>query len=473
MGLLPIGCPVDTTCWPDGLPHTSPSLCPFLGGVRRHTLITSESETFDLGGLSAATISTNVTQAFRDPLPVEDMVRITFVTGAGKLGRQKYDEGAAKAVTSALRDLGFNDDRGASCVKECAGSFKLQHDTGKNLKTVVVFPFIQDPAATGGGDGGGGRTSHNSQSAGPSPLLAPGSPEETIAASPVNIFENLVKSRCPSWSQKKGCSAAIGRIKTLISEMEQRLLEGTVLADAEQALYDSVSIDGLDKKHGLVKDMMHHQVEAGNVTEREKKQLLAQVADRLLAVEKDVEAAKTEQKPKKAEKLEQVKLNLEERKAKLSQITPQQPAPLKHQSQILVLRKELVPLISLEDGAKGRLLSVKETQTLARKDDILDEIAKLETGSRGWFEDDDSFQERVERCRAVGNMQSKNKKAAGAKSTNVRAPPKSSNPWMSSSTAKPRTGSSKVTASASTTKSKPGGAGGVFAAMMLDDSDED
>jgi hypothetical protein len=108
-----------------------------------------------LAGQNVSTITTNVTNAFSDPLPLDDMIRITFVTGAGKLGRQKYDDNAAKALTSALRNLGFEEDRGASCVKECAGSFKLQHDTGKNLKTVVVFPKIVASLSASGGAGGG------------------------------------------------------------------------------------------------------------------------------------------------------------------------------------------------------------------------------------------------------------------------------------------------------------------------------
>ena len=70
--------------------------------------ILTESETFDLAGQNVTTIITNTIQsAFRDPLPTTEMVRITFVTGAGKLGRQKYDDGAAKAVTLTLRELGF------------------------------------------------------------------------------------------------------------------------------------------------------------------------------------------------------------------------------------------------------------------------------------------------------------------------------------------------------------------------------
>ena len=83
-----------------------------------------ESETFDLAGQNVTTITNTIRSAFSEPMPLTEMIRITFVTGAGKLGRQKYDEGAAKAVTSTLRELGYEEDRGASAVLECAGSFK-------------------------------------------------------------------------------------------------------------------------------------------------------------------------------------------------------------------------------------------------------------------------------------------------------------------------------------------------------------
>merc|ERR1719491_781060 len=83
------------------------------------------------------------------------MIRITFITGAGKLGRSRYDENCHKTVTSALRDQGYEEDRAASCVNECAGSFKSQHDTGKNLKTIVVFPKILALGDLDLEDGGG------------------------------------------------------------------------------------------------------------------------------------------------------------------------------------------------------------------------------------------------------------------------------------------------------------------------------
>ena len=74
-----------------------------------------ESETFDLGGQTAATIERTISDAFGNgnsgayefpQIARGSMIRLTFVTGAGKLGRAKYDDGAAKAVTSTLRSLG-------------------------------------------------------------------------------------------------------------------------------------------------------------------------------------------------------------------------------------------------------------------------------------------------------------------------------------------------------------------------------
>jgi len=218
--------------------------------------------------------------------------------------------------------------------------------------------------------------------------------------------------------------------------------------------------------------MMHQQVESGNITEQEKKQLLSQVSEKLETLDKELAIATD--KPKKAEKLNQQKNKLEDRKKMLTNITPTAPPPLKHQGEILQLRKELVPLINLEESTKGRLLSVKETQSLARKDEILEEISQLERDSRGWFEDDDLFALRVERCRAVANSQSKSKKGSSAgKSTGGGAKTAApSNPWISASSAKPRTTKSAAKAP-SANKKKQSGVGGVFAQMMLDDSDDE
>ena len=110
-----------------------------------------ENEVFDLGGHSAATITTVLQAAFAEPFHDlgNSMIRLTFITGAGKQARQKYDANAHHAVVQALNDAGYAEDRTASAVVECAGLYKLQHDTAKNLKTIVVYPRI---VVNGAGD---------------------------------------------------------------------------------------------------------------------------------------------------------------------------------------------------------------------------------------------------------------------------------------------------------------------------------
>eukprot|EP00549_Striatella_unipunctata_P008117 CAMPEP_0118721382 /NCGR_PEP_ID=MMETSP0800-20121206/30688_1 /TAXON_ID=210618 ORGANISM="Striatella unipunctata, Strain CCMP2910" /NCGR_SAMPLE_ID=MMETSP0800 /ASSEMBLY_ACC=CAM_ASM_000638 /LENGTH=450 /DNA_ID=CAMNT_0006629233 /DNA_START=1 /DNA_END=1354 /DNA_ORIENTATION=- len=443
------------------------------GSIRAAT----ESETFDLAGQTPATISTTVQNAFGKPLDHLDpgqMIRITFVTGAGKLGRQKYDEGAAKAVTASLRGLGFEEDRAASCVVECGGTFKMQHDTGKNLKTVVVFPMVVDKSSSTE------ETSNASTSAEkPQSLLKKGSPQHMIATGSNAVFERMLASKCSSWSQKKGCLAALESLKTLLDSLDKKLLTGTPLTDAEQDLYDTVSVNNITEKEAIVKREMQQQVEeTGNLTKREKETLLKQVTDRMDNATKELKEAKG---PKKKEKLETMLGKMKERKSKLEKIDPKPPQKLKNEAAITKLRVEIRPLLKMEDSAKGRLLSIKETQTLARKDEILEEIEQLEVRDRrlttvrnklvschaalesGMFEEDEAFEARLDVSRNAARAKERQRAAAAKKGPTYKATTVSN--WVTPAAVR------KPPASRNKKKASNGG-GGVFAAMMMD-SDSD
>jgi len=414
------------------------------------------------------------------------MIRVTLVTGAGKLERQKYDENAAKAVTSTLRALGFTEDRGASAIPECAGSFKLQHDTGKNLKTVVVFPRIEAPNLS---DAMGGL---NVQEAGA--FLPEKSPESKIAHSSMNVFERMIGSTCPSWSQKKMCLQVIEDIRKQVQGLEEKLMQGTPLTDPEQSFYDSVSSTALEEKSSKVKELMQKQVDEGHITAPERSQLLSQVKERIQNLSKDISLAQEGNKAKRVENLTVAKAKAQERLQKLESTTPSPPHALKNEAEISKLRKELEPLLDLEEGAKGRLLTLKESQAIARKDDILSEIADLEvcivdivflsdvrfellinftfwrlsfqTSSRGWFETDEAFEARVKASESAWNARRKQAKKKTSKPSTGAAParqPSAANKWVTPSAAKP-----KVAPKAA----KPSRGGGVFAAMMMD-SDSD
>jgi len=334
----------------------------------------TENEQFDLGGNAVSTIQNTIKSAFATPLDLTEMIRITFVTGAGKLGRQKYDDDAAKTVTSTLRDLGYTEDRGASCVVECAGSFKSQHDTGKNLKTIVVFPLIQSLA-----DGMDGL---DLKDKGPA-VLDEG--KQLIAMASKSTFERMMQSKCVSWSQKKECLLVIGDIKAALEDLDAKLMSGTPLTDSEQEFYDTCELSSLENKEAYLKSEMQKEVEEGKITSNEKKKLLNQVMEKMHVLEEEIADATKNKKPKKLEKLTMQKQKLNEREKTLERISPCAPHPLKHQPDIEKLRKEMQPLLKLEKETKGRLLSLKETTTLARKDEIDEEILYLEVSERNEY----------------------------------------------------------------------------------------
>ena len=426
-----------------------------------------------LAGHSVDNITQTMKDAFAEPLPLSEMIRLTFITGAGKLGRQRYDEGAPKAVTSTLRELGYEEDRGASCVVECGGSFKSQHDTGKNLKTIVVFPKISgaDGGLTGGmaGLSVGDAAQDESQS-----LLPSGTPEHMVAASSMGVFERNWKPKCAAWSQKRGCLRALESVREMLDELDQKLLQGTPLSDPEQDLYDAVSADDLQKKEAIVKKEMAAQVEAGHLTKEEKAMLLSQVADKIETLKGEVDEAVREGKSKKTAKLVTMRDKALARQEMLEKITPVPPHKLKHEPEIQKLRAEMRPLQKIEASAKGRLLSVKETTALGRKDEILAEIEELEEDSRGWFEDDDAFKTRVEYWRSVAKGREAKKVGSGKKAASGGGGGAGAGGFKTAGKTKFVVPGQKKAdwAKPAAAKKKPAG-GSVFSAMMMDDSDSD
>ena len=430
-------------------------------GLATSVQSTTESTTYDLAGLSKDGITTALSAALSNPLVLppggDGMIRLTFVVGAGKNTRQRYDADAHKAVAQALDKLGYSEDRGASCVAECGGSYKLQHDTGKNLKTVVVFPFIE--AASGGA--GSDRNGADDGAAAAGCLIPENSPGYKIAACSLPTFRALLTNQCATWSENRGCLESLTALLQLVQECDAKLMNGQMLDEEEQNFYDIV-VD-LGEKEAHAKEEATAMVEAGKLTAHERDMLLEHNAERIAALQKEGKKV-----PDKILK----------RKALLEGISSPTPAPrLRHESKIAKLYKELGPLLRMEDAARGRLLSVKETQTLARKDEILEEIEYLEQSSQGWFEDDDLFHQRVESCRQKHAKAGGGKKAAAGGGKRVTATSASLNKIRAPVTNKwvtPGAGGGWNSKTGTKDKKRKGKGGAVFTAMMMDsDSDEE
>jgi hypothetical protein len=436
----------------------------------------TESETFDLGGLPPGTIEQVIQDAFGSPpwpaLPGVDMVRITLVVGAGKQSRQKYHESTPKVVTNTLNSssCGYVEDRGASNVADCAGTYKVQHDTGKNLKTVVVFPKFVNPK---------GELSSSTV-----PLLPIDSMEYKVAACSMTVFNNMIQHKVPSWFQKRNLMQLLeDKIQSPVQELEQLLLQGQILSPAQQELYDACV--EIDAKYTAIKQAMHSQVDHGQLTVMEKDFLLEQVQSRIDEAKQSSNGGGS------------VVVKAQERKAKLVAIQPIALPPLKHAVALGKLWKQAAPLLYLQ--SKSGQLTLQETKKLGQLDDLLAEIDQLEQDSRGWLEDDEIFSARIQAYRR--DLQHKYKTSSMGNSTTPAAKGKapaggaarsgggggtkksSTNAWSSSTIA----GNTKVQLPTATTwmsaKDKKTQAlqskkakmkkGDVFGAMMMDSDSSD
>jgi hypothetical protein len=359
----------------------------------------TESETFDLGGV--ANIEAVVEQAFGGAAfvlpPPEQMIRITLVVGAGKQARQKYDPQATRRVTSTLKQaLGFAEDRGASCVPECAGMYKLQHDTGKNLKTVVVFPRVE--VGGGGGSGNGNGTDEydddrdsSGLSNSSSSFFPPKSLEYKVAVCSMSVFETMVLSKFTSWLEKRALQQMIEEtIAAEIQTCDDMLVRGTQLSAAQQEFYNACA--EISSKQAHLKQAMHQMVDQSELTRHELEVLIEQVQQRIADLN-------GQSKP--------VPKQLLERRQKLQSMTTtttdnndddDNTPKLKHHAALGKLWKQIQPVWHLQESG-GALLSVHDAMLLGQKNDLLLEIERLEGASQGWLEDDELFRKRVDVCR--------------------------------------------------------------------------
>lgn len=416
----------------------------------------TESATFDLAGHDAASIRAITKDAFSQPLTIADMIRITFVVGGGKLSRSKYDDKAMQALTSTLKQLDYVEDRGASCILECAGCFKTQHDTGKNVFTVVVFPNV-----VGDNEGGGNQADEEDEE----PLIPTNSPGYKMAVCTQHTFKNLLSTYCVTYTEKKTCLRTLEGLLQVEQAMESKMMNGNPLESVEKSFYDDSS--ELKEKYAHAQKEATKHIEEGKITKDEKMLLVEMNENRIETLMNEKSSATTAEKLKKA-------LARKKQLSSLKEDLLSDPPPLRYESQINALRKKLLPLRTLEDSARGRLLTLAETRSLGQKEEMEDEISRLEDASCGWFEEEDVFEARLDKSRERFESKfAKSKRTGGGKiSMGSAGKGGGSNPvakWILPG-AKPE--KSAWGAGAGKKKFK-GKAGAVFTAMMLDSSSEE
>lgn len=359
-----------------------------LAGEIRRSL---DSEQYDLANYTEQRVKDLMVAAFSAPLTgPKEMIRCTFIAGGGKLVRQKYNDDLPKWILSALRDIGFTEDRSAAETFDSQGTFKQQHDTGQNLKYVIVYPRVAAAAAAAAlaaGAGGGGGKAGVSPSAG---LPDTKTPEYMAASAGLETFKQMVASKCESWRQRKRLAKVLQEASDVFQAIEQKLCSGAALDPREQALYESNSGQDAEKiawLQGEIKSMS----EGGRLSAAEKEELLASMQANLAAVEAERAKATEEGKVKVVEKLAEKAAAIVQRKGKIAEAPPHQ-ARLRHGDEVQKLRMRLLVLTALEERPKSQgALTIADLQTLSEKPEIEAAVTELEKASRGWFEADDDF----------------------------------------------------------------------------------
>lgn len=285
---------------------------------------------------------------------------------------------------AALREIGFSEDRSAAETFDSQGTYKQQHDTGQNLKYLIVYPHVICASSLKAGG-----TSEGAQV-----IVDTQSPQYIVNACELVTFKEIVNSKTQAWRQRKRLLKSVQDSSENFKSIEAKLITGAPLSAQEQAAYDTNS-GADDDKIAWVQMVIKEMVDGGFLTASEKDELLTSLASNIAQIQSEITEAREESKPKKVEKLEEKKKGVAERKSKVEAIAPIHHR-LKHSEDILRLRLRLLPLIALEDKGRSMSLTMADLKNLEQKGEIEEAIFQLETASRCWFEDEQEFQERCE-----------------------------------------------------------------------------
>jgi len=398
-----------------------------------------DSEQVDLAGVSAAQATQLVADAFATPrTDLPSMIRVSLVVGAGKLARQKYPAELPRALVAALREAGYQEDSGAALLWECAGSFKHQHDTGKNLKIVHVYPLAEPPAADGEED-------ENGEEA--------WTPQQLLCICTMDKFEEVVRERTPTWKTRRQLQQELQEQAAGIAALEQKLMEGKALEAAEQRFYDAVGGDLMEAKAAYLQQSLRTMIEQGQITRRDKRAALEAATERLRDLQAD------EQPTAKVQK--QIE-NVSQRIAHLESISPVE-VPLQHEARIQEIWTKLGQLEPLEKKEASGHLSLNESKQLAERDELREELDRLLDASRAWFEGEEDFEDRKADLRNQWVQEQRRKREAARNKAKARK----ASGWA------PTSSSRNATRAPQRTRKRPQGVKSKFAALGLSDSDDD
>ncbi|CAK9039258.1 unnamed protein product [Durusdinium trenchii] len=375
------------------------------GKVRR----ARESDEFDLSGYDQARCQELAKDAFSEPFPLKEMVRISFVVGGGKLVRQKYSDDLPKHMVNALSAVGFQEDNSATVELSSAGKFKYHHDTNKNLKFVHVFPKLMEEAATAARPEG-------EEEAAEAPRGAPKTPEELLLQSDEADFTRYLQTHLVTYAQKQKLLELLKHRIAALEEIEGKMSRLEKMTSEEEQLFEAVGAEELREKVKQTRSELQNMVDAKRLTSAEKSDFLEQLESKIALTKEELSKAEADGKSKKAQALSE---HLEVMHSTRSSIKSAEPAPLpplKHGEQIRKLRLKLAELAQLEKDKRGNY-SLDELKRLGERPELQEAVEELERRAKGWLESDEVFEERLQANLRLGGKAKAAPRATGGYST--------------------------------------------------------
>lgn len=331
---------------------------------------------YDLAGFTREWTEALVRGAFAEAMPAKRgfYAHAKFVVGGGKKTRAKYDDELLKYLTSALRDVGFEDDRGASACDACQGTYKYQHDTDKDLKYVHAFPRVSH-AEEGAEEGEGGTMTTTNAS-----------PEYRACTCDLEEFEQLVQMYTPSFSQKRALLRRMKIMEHALRALEEKVIAMETLDAREQTMYDSMI--EVASKIEFLQSALDDMIKKGRLTKGEQDEIVEDLSLKLQDIDLMVNEANDEGKTKKIEAL-LAKKDLAQKKIDSVKCKPPIVYTVPHERELADLKKELNSLKKLQSQAKGKLMSGADAAKCAKIPALEERIANLEgSDDKGWYEDE-------------------------------------------------------------------------------------
>lgn len=437
-----------------------------VGKIRTAT----ESDAHDLAGYTEARARDLIEKSFSTPLEgCMEMVKFTFTIGGGKLVRSRYDDSLSKWIVSALRDLNFVEDRSAACDFNSQGTYKQQHDTGQNLKTISIFPYVlcamkSAEKAQAEEESGGRECMFDAK-------------ESAIISADLSAFCDIVKSKTDSWSQRKRVLKLLQDARMHIRELEEKLVRGEMLNSAEQVTYDLSSGCDTEKIAWLQNDVKQL-VDKGKLTSDEKLQLLKSISGNITTLDAEIESAESADEAKRSVQLRDKKSKMLARRAVVEAIVPITHR-LKKSSEIQKTYVLLHNIHVVEDKARTMSLTLADLKKIEPKFELEQQLIQLQQMSRCWFESDEEFDMRccdemtaakatISNRAGAGN--SKKKGNVGSKAT-ISVSRSGTSSWNTKSSRPSGAGAGRHVGGGNSIKTSA--AAGGFAAAFGSDSDSD